>query len=90
MQLSTNADISDRVTALVRPFMNKRGIVRTLGPDEDLRAAGLSSLEIVTLMLSVETEFAVRIPEREMTPANFRSIARIIGLVAGLLERPAA
>ncbi|HXX03855.1 MAG TPA: phosphopantetheine-binding protein [Xanthobacteraceae bacterium] len=90
MRLSTNADVSDRVAALVRPMMNKRGIARTLGPDEDLRATGLSSLEIVTLMLSVETEFAVRIPEHEMTPANFRSIARITGLVAALLQRPAA
>ena len=90
MRLSTNADVSDRVAALVRPIMNTRGIARTLGPDEDLRAAGLSSLEIVTLMLSVETEFAVRIPEHKMTPANFRSIARITGLVAALLQRPAA
>ena len=32
-------------------------------------------------MLSVETEFDLKIPERDMTPANFRSIARITELV---------
>jgi hypothetical protein len=41
-------------------------------------------------MLSVETEFADKIPEREMTPANFRSIARIADLVRGLSQQPAA
>jgi acyl carrier protein len=75
------ADVTDRVTSLVRQIMDKRSIVRPIGHDDDLRASGLSSLDIVNLMLSVETEFAVKIPEREMTPANFRSIARIAGLI---------
>jgi len=37
-------------------------------------------------MLAVETEFAVKIPEREMTPANFRSIGRIAALVCACQE----
>lgn len=90
MRASTNSDVSNRVAALVRRIISKRGFSRAVGPDEDLRAAGLSSLEVVTLMLSVEMEFAVKIPEREMTPANFRSIARITGLVAALLQQSAA
>ena len=77
-------DIADRVALLVRRIMQKRAIARAAGPDEDLRAAGLSSLDIVNLMLAVEEEFAVKIPEREMTPANFRSIARIAEVVRGL------
>ena len=32
-------------------------------------------------MLSVEQEFSLNIPERDMTPANFRSIATIVDLV---------
>jgi hypothetical protein len=35
-------------------------------------------------MLSVETEFDLTIPERDMTPANFRSITRIVELVGTL------
>ena len=35
-------------------------------------------------MLAVETEFDLKIPERDMTPANFRSIARITELVREL------
>jgi acyl carrier protein len=41
-------------------------------------------------MLTVETEFAIKIPERDMTPANFRSVARISNLVRGLSQQPAA
>jgi hypothetical protein len=32
-------------------------------------------------MLSVETDFSLNISERDMTPANFRSIAAIVDLV---------
>jgi acyl carrier protein len=35
-------------------------------------------------MLSVEAEFDLKIPERDMRPANFRSIARIEALVENL------
>ena len=86
----TNIDLRDRVALLVRRFMGKRAAARPVADDDDLRAGGLSSLDIVNLMLSVEAEFAVKIPERDMTPANFRSIARIVDLVAALLHPPAA
>jgi acyl carrier protein len=65
------------------------GVERFVGPDDDLSTSGLSSLDIVNLMLSVETEFDIKIPDREMTPANFGSIARIDALVRTLVERPA-
>jgi acyl carrier protein len=32
-------------------------------------------------MLSVEAEFGLEVSEQEMTPANFRTIARIVELV---------
>lgn len=78
--------LTDRVALLVRGIFDKRAITRPVGRDDDLRASGLSSLDIVNLMLAVEAEFAVKIPEREMTPANFRSVARIAALVAACQE----
>ena len=78
----STSDLAERVARLVHKVLEKRAVTRAVRHDEDLRAAGLSSLDLVNLMLSVETEFAVHIPERDMTPANFRSIARIAGLVA--------
>jgi acyl carrier protein len=35
-------------------------------------------------MLAVEAEFDLKIPDREMTPSNFRSIERITKLVHDL------
>ena len=85
----THADTAERVALLVRRLFAKRAIERSVGPDDDLSTSGLSSLDIVNLMLSVETEFDIKIPDREMTPANFRSIARIDALVRTLAERTA-
>src|SRR6476620_2487920 len=49
-----------------------------------IAASGLSSLDMVNLMLAVEAEFDLKIPDREMTPSNFRSIAHIVRLVHDL------
>lgn len=75
---------TDRITGLVRQILAKRGVDRAPGRDDDLGESGLSSLDTVNLMLAVEAEFDVKIPERDMTPANFRSIARIEALIAAL------
>lgn len=82
-----NSSTSERIALLVRQILAKRGIDRTIDLVADLAEAGLSSLDTVNLMLAVEAEFAVKIPDRDMTPANFRSIARIDGLVGTLLNK---
>lgn len=79
-----NSDVIERVDLLVRAMLAKRSVERTVGRDEDLAEAGLSSLDLVNLMLAVEAEFDLQIPESDMRPANFRSIARIESLVATL------
>jgi acyl carrier protein len=81
-----NLDASKRVAELVRRLLAKRSIDRTIAAADDLADSGLSSLDIVDLMLAVEAEFNLKIPDREMTPANFRSIARIDALVCALLQ----
>jgi acyl carrier protein len=79
-----NPGLTERVTALVRTLLAKRSIDRTVGYEDDLGESGLSSLDIVNLMLAVEAEFDLKIPELDMRPANFRSIARIEALVTNL------
>ena len=55
----------------------------------NLRDAGLTSIAAVRLMLEIEAAFDVAIPDGELTPENFASIAsietmltRLKGLVA--------
>ena len=86
----SNESVADRVAALVRKVLDREEINKHVGPDDDLRASGLSSLGLVNLMLSVETEFDLKIPERDMTPTNFRSIMRIAELVDTLSQTSAA
>jgi acyl carrier protein len=81
-----NSSTTDRVAALVRQILAKRSVDQPVGPDDDLTASGLSSLDMVNLMLAVEGEFDLKIPDRDMTPSNFRTIARIDALVGALLQ----
>ena len=82
----TNTHSTERVAQLVRQLMAKRSIDRSVGYDDVLSDCGLSSLDMVNLMLAVETEFDIKIPDRDMTPSNFRSIAQIDKLVGALLH----
>lgn len=77
---------ADRIAALVRAILEKRGAARPVGRDEALTDCGISSLDMVNLMLAVETEFDLKIPDRDMTPSNFRSIARIEALIEKLQQ----
>ena len=71
-----------RVLALVDNLLAKKGRPAA-DPGQDLREAGLSSLDTVNLMLALEGEFDLFIPQGEMTPENFRSA----GAIAALIDR---
>jgi acyl carrier protein len=87
---TVQASPSERITAVVQRLLADRSITRTFGTQDDLREVGLTSLDMVNLVLAVESELAVGIPEAEITPANFRSVASIEALVSGLRHRSAA
>jgi acyl carrier protein len=90
-QMSTiQASPEERIAAAVRRLLADRGITRSFTAHEDLREVGLTSLDMVNLVLAVEAELAVSIPEAEITPANFRSVATIEALVAGSRHKSAA
>jgi acyl carrier protein len=81
----TDAKTKDQVALIVRKLLGKRGLDRSIGHDDNLRDKGLSSTDMVNLILTVEEEFGITIPERQMTPTNFRSISSIDALVSALL-----
>ena len=54
----------------------KRGVTTIPGADDNLRDAGLTSLDMVNLMLAIEAEFDIEIPQSAMTPDNFDTVAR--------------
>src|SRR5579864_3253170 len=58
----------------------------TLADDADLYAAGLSSLATVHLMLAIEDEFGIEIPDRMLTRRLFSSIDSLSAAVSELQQ----
>jgi acyl carrier protein len=81
---AASADDLVAIQNIVREMLAKRDVVRAPAVNEDLRDAGLTSLDMVELVLAVESAFDLQIPESLITPANFQSIAAIGTVVEGL------
>ena len=86
---STTSDVSsrDKIFRIVERFLAQRSIDRALHPEDNLRDVGITSLDMVNIVLQVESACDVTIPDREITPANFRSVAAIDKLISGLRRR---
>jgi acyl carrier protein len=78
--------LEDRIVTHVQRLLAERSITGPVSAEDDLREVGLTSLDMINLMLSVEAEFDLMIPVEDITPANFRSIAAISRLITKLLH----
>jgi acyl carrier protein len=76
----------DRITAIACQLLAKRGVQAVPRGEDNLREAGLTSLDMVNLMLAVEAEFDIEIPQSAMTPDNFDTVAAIDSLVSVTLK----
>jgi acyl carrier protein len=80
--LDWGADLlRDQLLGLVKQMLAKDAITRPLALDDPLTEVGLSSIDMVNLMLAVEAEFDIMIPNYEITPANFRTVSTIAALI---------
>ena len=77
MQVEVATSPVERIRAVVDPMFAARGVQPPREPRADLRAAGLTSLDMVNLMLGIEAEFDVFIPQERITTANFATVAAI-------------
>ena len=80
------AEIRKRILTLVRTSLEKNAILVEISPDSRLADIGLSSVDMVALMLKLEAEFELIIPESEITPENFQSVETIERVI---LDHPA-
>lgn len=53
----------------------------TLGLDDDLQGAGLTSLATVDLMLAIEDRFELEFPERMLNRRTFATLANLAAAV---------
>jgi acyl carrier protein len=81
-------DVGQRLVALVRRSLGVDASLPEPFPvDRQLSDLGLSSLKMVNLMLAVELEFDIAIPQADITPENFHSVATIHALVVRTLSQ---
>ena len=73
-----------RLVGLVEQILAKNAQTRPVSLTMRLVDLGVTSIQMVNLMLSVEAEFKLTIPQAEITPQNFQSIASIAALIAKL------
>ncbi len=78
-----------KIAEVVHQLLRDRSIDREFALQDNLRDVGLTSLDMTGLVLAVEAEFSIRIPDRAITPANFMSVETIGRLIA-TLSNPAA
>jgi acyl carrier protein len=74
-----------RLRGLVTTILASHTIVRPFSDDDTLAEVGLASVDMVTLMLAVENEFNVEIPQSEITAEVFRSVSTLEDLILRLV-----
>lgn len=85
-----DADVQDRVLALVKSILEQNSITTQVDPDSRLVDVGLTSMDMVNLMLGVEAEFDFTIPQSEITPENFQSVKTLLRMILAQLESATA
>jgi acyl carrier protein len=80
-------EVSNRLILLVKQVSGPAAAFPNPFPVEtQLSDLGVTSLKMVNLMLAVELEFDIAIPQSDITPENFRSLDAIQSLVQRILS----
>ena len=88
MDQKTLEGVGEQLVALVKHLLGPSAAVPDPFPvNQQLSDLGVSSLKMVNLMLAVELEFDVAIPQSDITPENFHSVAAIEALVVRTLSK---
>ena len=88
MDPKTLEGVGGQLIALVKHLLGAHAVIPDPFPvDQQLSDLGVSSLKMVNLMLAVELEFDIAIPQSDITPENFHSVAAIQSLVVRTLSQ---
>ncbi len=80
-------EMCNRLITLVKQVSGSAAVFPNPFPfDTQLSDLGVTSLKMVNLMLAVELEFDIAIPQSDITPENFQSLASIRSLVQKMLS----
>lgn len=83
---ASNVNVRNRILALVKAILEANSIASDVHPDSRLVDVGLTSMDMVNLMLGVEAEFDLTIPQSEITPENFQSVEALERMIVNQLQ----
>src|ERR1700740_962799 len=78
--------VQKRILALVKAILEQNSMAVEVHPESRLVDVGLTSMDMVSLMLGVEAEFDFTIPQSEITPENFQSVERLQLMIVNQLQ----
>src|SRR4051812_43330630 len=81
MRNDSESETALRIRDLVSKLLKARGVEDEPEFESKLTEQGLTSLDMVNLVLAVEAAFGIQFEETLITPTTFRSIASIEDLV---------
>ena len=72
---------ADEVAAAITGFVNANIMARgrPVGPDDDFSTAGVDSMGLLKVLLFIEAEFGVWIPDEDLVEGNVRSSRALAG-----------
>lgn len=76
----------ERLIGLIRQILGQAAGARPMPIDARLSDLGMSSIKMVKLMLAIEVEYNLAIPQADITPENFESIASVEAMLNKLGE----
>ena len=82
--------LRERVRGLVAGILAAKSAPTTFRDDDTLAEIGIASIDMVSLLLAVESDFDIEVPAHEITAEVFRSVATIDALIRRMLPRLAA
>ncbi|MGT2502797.1 phosphopantetheine-binding protein [Bradyrhizobium guangxiense] len=83
---AVDTELRNRIIKLVTGILEQNSLSVDVTPSAKLVDAGLTSMDMVNLMLGVEAEFDFTIPQSEITPENFQSVETLERMVATQLQ----
>nr|WP_206289113.1 acyl carrier protein [Burkholderia multivorans] len=78
--------VKNEIRAILKQVAHLEAAVDSIGDADDLYEAGLSSLDTIQLMLALERQFNVEIPDELLNRNLFRSIDALAETI-GALQR---
>lgn len=84
--MTTDDSLHEQIRGVLAQYGKLPGDVASLGADDDLFRAGLTSHSSVNVMLGLEDAFDVEFPDAMLQRSTFESIAAMAAALSSLLD----